>query len=175
MIFFIVNYIKPTLICRSCAKVSFIFDPTGQFLIQKVVPQATGESSKVKVKVRVNIHGIFSVSSASLVEVHKTDESEEPMETEQANEKDEQVLSQQIILSTVKNRSTVLLYLWSDVFVCQNKMQTDQDEQQNQGDSPNEPEEQPRENEEMEVRSSVLSVVSVLRYDLISELNLESF
>uniref|UniRef100_A0A674MC70 Heat shock protein 4b n=1 Tax=Takifugu rubripes TaxID=31033 RepID=A0A674MC70_TAKRU len=67
-------------------------DPTiGQFFIQKVVPQASGESSKVKVKVRVNIHGIFSVSSASLVEVHKTDETEEPMETEQANDKDEQV------------------------------------------------------------------------------------
>ncbi|CAF99070.1 unnamed protein product [Tetraodon nigroviridis] len=103
-------------------------DPTiGQFLIQKVVPQASGESSKVKVKVRVNIHGIFSVSSASLVEVQKSDETEEPMETEQANEKDEQ-----------------------DVLVCQNKMQTDQDEQQNQGDSPKEPEEKPRENEEME-------------------------
>uniref|UniRef100_A0A7N6FIE7 Heat shock protein 4b n=1 Tax=Anabas testudineus TaxID=64144 RepID=A0A7N6FIE7_ANATE len=68
-------------------------DPTiGQFLIQKVVPQASGESSKVKVKVRVNIHGIFSVSSASLVEVQKSDETEEPMETEQANEKDGEVL-----------------------------------------------------------------------------------
>uniref|UniRef100_A0AAQ5Z966 Heat shock protein 4b n=1 Tax=Amphiprion ocellaris TaxID=80972 RepID=A0AAQ5Z966_AMPOC len=64
-------------------------DPTiGQFLIQKVVPQASGESSKVKVKVRVNIHGIFSVSSASLVEVQKSDETEEPMETEQATDKD---------------------------------------------------------------------------------------
>uniref|UniRef100_A0A8D3CQG2 Heat shock protein 4b n=1 Tax=Scophthalmus maximus TaxID=52904 RepID=A0A8D3CQG2_SCOMX len=67
-------------------------DPTiGQFLVQKVVPQATGESSKVKVKVRVNIHGIFSVSSASLVEVQKSDETEEPMETEQANDKDGEV------------------------------------------------------------------------------------
>uniref|UniRef100_A0A4W6E775 Heat shock protein 4b n=1 Tax=Lates calcarifer TaxID=8187 RepID=A0A4W6E775_LATCA len=67
-------------------------DPTiGQFLIQKVVPQASGESSKVKVKVRVNIHGIFSVSSASLVEVQKSDESEEPMETEQANDKEGEV------------------------------------------------------------------------------------
>lgn len=45
----------------------------------------------MKVKVRVNIHGIFSVSSASLVEVQKSDETEEPMETEQANDKDEQV------------------------------------------------------------------------------------
>ena len=59
-------------------------------MIQKVVPQASGESSKVKVKVRVNIHGIFSVSSASLVEVQKSDDTEEPMETEQA-EKDGEV------------------------------------------------------------------------------------
>uniref|UniRef100_A0A673BYN9 Heat shock protein 4b n=1 Tax=Sphaeramia orbicularis TaxID=375764 RepID=A0A673BYN9_9TELE len=67
-------------------------DPTiGQFLIQKVVPQASGESSKVKVKVRVNIHGIFSVSSASLVEVQKSDESEEPMEMEQTNDKEGEV------------------------------------------------------------------------------------
>uniref|UniRef100_A0A8C4E104 Heat shock protein 4b n=1 Tax=Dicentrarchus labrax TaxID=13489 RepID=A0A8C4E104_DICLA len=98
-------------------------DPTiGQFLIQKVVPQASGESSKVKVKVRVNIHGIFSVSSASLVEVQKSDETEEPMETEQANEKEGE-----------------------------SKMQTDQDEQQGQGDGQKETEEKtPRENEEME-------------------------
>ncbi|XP_070769779.1 heat shock 70 kDa protein 4b isoform X2 [Enoplosus armatus] len=100
-------------------------DPTiGQFLIQKVVPQASGESSKVKVKVRVNIHGIFSVSSASLVEVQKSDETEEPMETEQANDKDGEVL---------------------------HKMQTDQDEQQGQGEGQKETEEKtPRENEEME-------------------------
>ncbi|XP_061690581.1 heat shock 70 kDa protein 4b [Syngnathoides biaculeatus] len=97
-------------------------DPTiGQFLIQKVVPQASGESSKVKVKVRVNIHGIFSVSSASLVEVIKSDETEEPMETEQTNDKDGE-----------------------------NKMQTDQEEQlQDEGDGQKE-QEMSRENEEME-------------------------
>ncbi|XP_030594730.1 heat shock 70 kDa protein 4b isoform X2 [Archocentrus centrarchus] len=98
-------------------------DPTiGQFMIQKVVPQASGESSKVKVKVRVNIHGIFSVSSASLVEVQKSDETEEPMETEQANDKEGE-----------------------------SKMQTDQDEQQAQGDAQKETDEKtPRESEEME-------------------------
>uniref|UniRef100_A0A667YVZ6 Heat shock protein 4b n=1 Tax=Myripristis murdjan TaxID=586833 RepID=A0A667YVZ6_9TELE len=102
-------------------------DPTiGQFLIQKVVPQASGESSKVKVKVRVNIHGIFSVSSASLVEVQKSDETEEPMETEQTNDKDGEVLD---------------------------KMQTDQDEQKGQVDGQKETEEKTSpENEEMEVR-----------------------
>ena len=41
---------------------------SGTFTIGKVVPTAEGEASKVKVKVRVNIHGIFSVSSATLVE-----------------------------------------------------------------------------------------------------------
>uniref|UniRef100_A0A8C9SZR4 Heat shock protein family A (Hsp70) member 4 n=1 Tax=Scleropages formosus TaxID=113540 RepID=A0A8C9SZR4_SCLFO len=74
----------------SCPKELPYPDPAiGQFLIQKVVPQASGESSKVKVKVRVNIHGIFSVSSASLVEVHKSEEDEEPMETESAVKDDE--------------------------------------------------------------------------------------
>ncbi|KAG7464821.1 hypothetical protein MATL_G00169620 [Megalops atlanticus] len=59
-------------------------DPAiGQFLIQKVVPQASGESSKVKVKVRVNLHGIFCVSNASLVEVVNSEDGMEPMETDQ--------------------------------------------------------------------------------------------
>ncbi|MBN3323272.1 HSP74 protein, partial [Atractosteus spatula] len=65
-------------------------DPTiGQFVVQKVVPQVSGESSKVKVKVRVNIHGVFSVSSASLVEIQKSEEGEEPMETEQLVKEEE--------------------------------------------------------------------------------------
>lgn len=64
----------------------------GQFHVQKVIPQADGSSSKVKVKVRVNVHGIFSVSSASLVEVHKTDDSEEPMETDQTAKEEEVLL-----------------------------------------------------------------------------------
>uniref|UniRef100_A0A672H1S2 Heat shock 70 kDa protein 4-like n=1 Tax=Salarias fasciatus TaxID=181472 RepID=A0A672H1S2_SALFA len=98
-------------------------DPTiGQFMIQKVVPQASGESSKVKVKVRVNIHGIFSVSSASLVEVQKSDETEESMEIDQAAEKEGEA-----------------------------KMQTDQEEQQPQGEAQKEAEEKtPQETEEME-------------------------
>uniref|UniRef100_A0A8C0F5N1 Heat shock protein family A (Hsp70) member 4 n=1 Tax=Bubo bubo TaxID=30461 RepID=A0A8C0F5N1_BUBBB len=67
-------------------------DPAiAHFLVQKVTPQTDGSSSKVKVKVRVNIHGIFSVSSASLVEVHKSDENEEPMETDQ-HAKEEEVI-----------------------------------------------------------------------------------
>uniref|UniRef100_A0A3Q2NWX4 Heat shock protein 4a n=1 Tax=Fundulus heteroclitus TaxID=8078 RepID=A0A3Q2NWX4_FUNHE len=61
----------------------------GQFLIQNVVPQASGESAKIKVKVRVNVHGVFSVSSASLVELIKETEGEEPMETDQTAKDDE--------------------------------------------------------------------------------------
>uniref|UniRef100_A0A8C8CI27 Heat shock protein 4a n=1 Tax=Oncorhynchus tshawytscha TaxID=74940 RepID=A0A8C8CI27_ONCTS len=54
-----------------------------------MVPQANGESSKVKVKVRVNVHGVFSVSSASLVELLKPNEGEEPMETDSAGKEEE--------------------------------------------------------------------------------------
>uniref|UniRef100_A0A8C7J0W1 Heat shock protein 4a n=1 Tax=Oncorhynchus kisutch TaxID=8019 RepID=A0A8C7J0W1_ONCKI len=73
-------------------------DPTiGQFIVQKVVPQANGESSKVKVKVRVNVHGVFSVSSASLVELLKPNEGEEPMETDPAG-KEEEVLHTNVYL-----------------------------------------------------------------------------
>ncbi|XP_026136991.1 heat shock 70 kDa protein 4b [Carassius auratus] len=73
----------------SCPKELPYPDPIiGQYIIQKVVPQASGESSKVKVKVRVNVHGIFSVSSASLVELQKSEEEEESMDTEQSTEKE---------------------------------------------------------------------------------------
>uniref|UniRef100_A0A8C2WWR6 Heat shock protein 4a n=1 Tax=Cyclopterus lumpus TaxID=8103 RepID=A0A8C2WWR6_CYCLU len=61
----------------------------GTFLIHNVVPQASGESSKVKVKVRVNVHGMFSVSSASLIEVMKVAEGEEPIETDQPVKEEE--------------------------------------------------------------------------------------
>nr|CAD7263445.1 unnamed protein product [Timema shepardi]CAD7569601.1 unnamed protein product [Timema californicum] len=40
----------------------------GQYIIKDIKPTPEGESAKVKVKVRVNLHGIFSVSSAALVE-----------------------------------------------------------------------------------------------------------
>ncbi|XP_044536188.1 heat shock 70 kDa protein 4L isoform X1 [Gracilinanus agilis] len=56
----------------------------GNFTIQNVFPQSDGDSSKVKVKVRVNIHGIFSVASASVIEKQSLegDHSDIPMETE---------------------------------------------------------------------------------------------
>ena len=54
------------------------------FTIQNVFPQSDGDSSKVKVKVRINIHGIFSVASASVIEKQNIegDHSDIPMETE---------------------------------------------------------------------------------------------
>ncbi|XP_036169392.1 heat shock 70 kDa protein 4L isoform X2 [Myotis myotis] len=56
----------------------------GTFTIQNVFPQSDGDSSKVKVKVRINIHGIFSVASASVIEKQNIegDHSDVPMETE---------------------------------------------------------------------------------------------
>uniref|UniRef100_A0A663M3Z5 Heat shock protein family H (Hsp110) member 1 n=1 Tax=Athene cunicularia TaxID=194338 RepID=A0A663M3Z5_ATHCN len=49
----------------------------GKYVIQNVAAQKDGEKSKVKVKVRVNTHGIFSVSTASMVEPVKSEESED--------------------------------------------------------------------------------------------------
>ena len=55
----------------------------GSFLIENVVPQANGESSKVKVKVRVNINGVFSVSSATMTEkIENSLEDVEPMDVD---------------------------------------------------------------------------------------------
>lgn len=118
-------------------------------------------------KVRVNIHGIFSVSSASLVEVQKFDETEEPMDTEQANDKDEQVHPNKFLFPVLVLAPHVLLkrphclYLKVQThgfFIThlKNKMQTDQEEQQNQGDCQKEAEQKTsHENEEMEVRCLV--------------------
>ncbi|XP_010147011.1 PREDICTED: heat shock protein 105 kDa isoform X2 [Eurypyga helias] len=49
----------------------------GRYVIQNVAAQKDGEKSKVKVKVRVNTHGIFSVSTASMVEPVKSEENED--------------------------------------------------------------------------------------------------
>uniref|UniRef100_A0A8C1TXB9 Heat shock protein 4b n=1 Tax=Cyprinus carpio TaxID=7962 RepID=A0A8C1TXB9_CYPCA len=109
----------------SCPKELPYPDPTiGQYIIQKVIPQASGESSKVKVKVRVNVHGIFSVSSASLVEVQKSEEEEESMDTEQSTEKDNE-----------------------------SKMQVDPDEQKTPGTGEQEDGEKKAGTEEMEFQS----------------------
>lgn len=55
----------------------------GQFVIKDVKPTADGESAKVKVKVRINLHGIFTISSASLVEKHPAPENNDTGEEQQ--------------------------------------------------------------------------------------------
>ncbi|XP_061847743.1 heat shock 70 kDa protein 4L isoform X2 [Colius striatus] len=59
----------------------------GRFTIQNVSPQHDGDNSKVKVKVRVNIHGLFSVASASIIEKQNTegDHNDTPMDTESSS------------------------------------------------------------------------------------------
>uniref|UniRef100_A0A8C1BHA3 Heat shock protein 4a n=1 Tax=Cyprinus carpio carpio TaxID=630221 RepID=A0A8C1BHA3_CYPCA len=110
-------------------------DPTiGQFTIQKVVPQPSGESSKVKVKVRVNVHGVFSVSSASLVEVVKSAEGEEPMEMDNPAKEDE------------------------------NKMQVDQEVQKAQGDDQKEHADKKSDTEEMEVCEYTCTPTPVIQH-----------
>uniref|UniRef100_A0A8C3JUI2 Heat shock protein 105 kDa n=1 Tax=Calidris pygmaea TaxID=425635 RepID=A0A8C3JUI2_9CHAR len=49
----------------------------GRYVIQNVAAQKDGEKSKVKVKVRINTHGIFSVSTASMVEPVKSEDSDD--------------------------------------------------------------------------------------------------
>ncbi|XP_075564826.1 heat shock 70 kDa protein 4L isoform X3 [Pelecanus crispus] len=98
----------------------------GRFTIQNVGPQHDGDNSKVKVKVRVNIHGLFSVANASIIEKQNIegDHNDMPMDTE----------------SSSKNQGR------DDELLCNtflhDKMQVDQDEgiqksqaeQQNQAD-----------------------------------------
>ena len=64
----------------------------GHFSIKDVVPSKEGESSKDKVKVRLDIHGILNVVNASLVE--KLAVAQEPevesMEVEGQDEKAQQ-------------------------------------------------------------------------------------
>ncbi|XP_030306638.1 heat shock 70 kDa protein 4L isoform X2 [Calypte anna] len=59
----------------------------GRFTIQNVGPQHDGDNSKVKVKVRVNIHGLFSVANASVIEKLNVegDHSDAPMDTESSS------------------------------------------------------------------------------------------
>ncbi|XP_054830138.1 heat shock protein 105 kDa [Eublepharis macularius] len=50
----------------------------GKYIIQNIAAQNDGERTKVKVKIRINTHGIFSVSTASMVEQVKVEENENP-------------------------------------------------------------------------------------------------
>eukprot|EP00095_Tigriopus_kingsejongensis_P004434 snap_masked-scaffold227_size249015-processed-gene-0.6 protein:Tk04434 transcript:snap_masked-scaffold227_size249015-processed-gene-0.6-mRNA-1 annotation:"97 kda heat shock" len=57
----------------------------GKFEIGEVKPMEDGANQKIKVKVRVNLHGIFTVASASFSEKHEIEE-EVPMEVETPKE-----------------------------------------------------------------------------------------
>ncbi|XP_072941681.1 97 kDa heat shock protein isoform X2 [Epargyreus clarus] len=58
----------------------------GQWNIRDVQPTPEGESQKVKLKVRVNIHGIITIASASLVEKKQDASQNENIEMENVNE-----------------------------------------------------------------------------------------
>ncbi|NXI55904.1 HS74L protein, partial [Chloroceryle aenea] len=59
----------------------------GRFTIQNVGPQHDGDNSKVKVKVRVNIHGLFSVANASVIEKQNIEgeQNDTPMDTDSSS------------------------------------------------------------------------------------------
>merc|ERR1711976_892234 len=60
----------------------------GHFEVGEVRPLEDGGNQKVKVKVRINLHGIFVVSSANYVEKHEIEE-EVQMEVDPPKEEGE--------------------------------------------------------------------------------------
>ncbi|CAG0894734.1 unnamed protein product [Darwinula stevensoni] len=61
----------------------------GEFKIDNITPTAEGESPKIKVKVRVNMNGVFKVASASLVEKKGAEEMEQDAASPSAMEETE--------------------------------------------------------------------------------------
>lgn len=60
----------------------------GHYTVENISPGPEGECQKVKVKVRVNLHGLFTVASASMAEKKETiEEPQENMETENKQDK----------------------------------------------------------------------------------------
>lgn len=115
----------------------------GQFTVKDVKPTPDGESAKVKVKVRINLHGILAINSASLVEKLPASESDvtedqsqpDPMEaspspqTEAVNGMENEPMSTEVILSGSKRNASHLecriplndaqkLYNWFYSVVC---------------------------------------------------------
>lgn len=62
----------------------------GEFTIKNVKPTQEGEASKVNVKVRINLNGIFTVMSASLVEKHEPTQQEKEEEEKQQQQQQQQ-------------------------------------------------------------------------------------
>ena len=76
-----------SLLAGCCLAYIYVF--LGRFSIKDVVPSKEGESSKIKVKVRLDIHGVLKVVNASLVEklAVAPEPEEESMEVEGQDEK----------------------------------------------------------------------------------------
>ncbi|XP_074849429.1 heat shock 70 kDa protein 4L isoform X2 [Carettochelys insculpta] len=84
----------------------------GRFTIQNVGPQYDGDNSKVKVKVRVNGHGIFSVANASVIEKQNVegDHNDVPMDAESSCKnqgKDDELDKMQVDQEEGNNKSQV--------------------------------------------------------------------
>ncbi|XP_031563495.1 heat shock 70 kDa protein 4-like isoform X2 [Actinia tenebrosa] len=62
----------------------------GHFSVNNVVPSQEGSSSKIKVKVNMDVHGIFNVSGAQLVEKIECEPEPEAMETAPETQKKEE-------------------------------------------------------------------------------------
>ncbi|CAK9803699.1 97 kDa heat shock protein [Anthophora quadrimaculata] len=62
----------------------------GTFTIKNIKPTQEGETSKIKVKVRVNLNGIFTVASASLIEKRELTQQEKEEEEKQHQQQQQQ-------------------------------------------------------------------------------------
>ncbi|KAL3266028.1 hypothetical protein HHI36_010215 [Cryptolaemus montrouzieri] len=69
--------------CYSSNNIPYPDNHIGTWIIKDVRPNAEGKAQKVKVKVRLNLHGIMSISSASLYEAKVSAEPETPEEQQQ--------------------------------------------------------------------------------------------
>jgi hypothetical protein len=73
-----------------------------------VVPSPEGNSSKIKVKLRMDVHGIFTVSGAQLVEKVLSDPEPEPMETAPETQKKEEQVDGEVPPATVSDIYSLL-------------------------------------------------------------------
>lgn len=62
---------------------------TGTWIVKDIKPNTDGKAQKVKVKVRVNLHGIMTVSSASLYEAKDSSPDQEQMENGDAPQRED--------------------------------------------------------------------------------------
>uniref|UniRef100_A0A8C0EID6 Heat shock protein family H (Hsp110) member 1 n=1 Tax=Bubo bubo TaxID=30461 RepID=A0A8C0EID6_BUBBB len=82
----------------------------GRYVIQNVAAQKDGEKSKVKVKVRVNTHGIFSVSTASMVEPVKSEESEDVGVETEVESQDQRPIENSMLLHQEEVRKMIFFF-----------------------------------------------------------------